>query len=88
MAGGHNTSPFCRQRSILYSMPSNGKSESETTLSMDEEPVAEAPLPSAPVQTEAEGTTQPPINVPSPLLLATSIVLAIASTGKRIFSIL
>lgn len=85
MAGGHNISPFCRQRSILYSMPSNGKNESETTLSRDEEPVAEAPLPSAPVQTEAEETTQPPINVPSPLLLATSMVLAIASTGKRIF---
>jgi hypothetical protein len=83
IAGGHDTSPFCRQHSILYSTPSKDNSERETTLSTEEEPVAEAPA--APVQTEPEGT-QPPINVPSPLLLATSMVLAIASTGKSIFS--
>ena len=79
-ADGHNPSPFCRNRNILYSTPSNNRSEIETTpptttLSTEEEqPVAQ-------VQRDNDG---PPLNVPSPLLLATSIVLAIASIGKCI----
>lgn len=43
----------------------------------------EKSVPAAPAKTPQEEGTQFPINLPSPLLLATSMVLAIGSTGTK-----
>jgi len=71
-AGDRDASPFCRQQSILYSTPS--KDSDETAASSEESPVETAP------PMEPEGA-QYPLNVPSPLLLASAMILAIVSTG-------
>lgn len=81
-SGCDASSTFCRQHSLLYSTPSEDDSEGEMTL-LTKEIMSEARVtPPATVQTEPEDNTQPPIDLPSPLLLGTSMVLAIAGTGK------
>ena len=80
---GLEAGPFCRQRSILFSTPTESDSEepiSETMIST-EQPAVSPPVATDPKQTE------PPLNVPSPILLAISMVLAIASTGTYVCSL-
>jgi len=74
-ASGRDASPFCRQRSVLYSTPSEDNSSSEMTTSTAE-PDADTP----PAPKEPEGT-QYPIDLPSPLLLGSAMLSAIVSTG-------
>ena len=62
--------PFCRQRSILHSTQDDNE---ETTSALTEEPVAPPP--------QEEPESKYPINLPSPILLASSVILAIAGTG-------
>lgn len=76
-AGGRDASSFCRKQTILFSVPSEDDSTSETMASSAEEPLQ---TPAASPK-EPEGS-QYPLNVPSPLLLASAMLLAIASTGR------
>lgn len=73
----HSMFPNCRQRSILYSTPSEDEgappNESITTTTTSNDVKKSEP-------TEPEGT-QYPINLPSPLLLASGMILAIVCTG-------
>jgi hypothetical protein len=82
--GSHNVSPFCRQQSILYSTPSEDEDEasSETMSTTKNEPAAASKAPQEP-----EGT-QYPINVPSPLLLGSGMVLAIVCTGMFLYTLI
>jgi hypothetical protein len=99
--GGRDaSSTFCRQHCILYSTPSKDDddddvSESETTVLTKEKLMSEARVTPPAVPTtepkEKEDNTQqqlPPIDLPSPLLLGTSMVLAIAGTGKLFLTFL
>jgi hypothetical protein len=76
--------PACRQRSILYSTPSEDEdappNESMTTTTTSNDATKSKP-------TEPEGT-QYPINLPSPLLLASGMILAIVCTGMFMHSII
>lgn len=94
--GGRDASNFCRQHCILYSTPSkDDDSDSETTVLTKEKLMSEARVTPAAAaaavpttEPEEEDNTQqqlPPIDLPSPLLLGTSMVLAIAGTGKLLF---
>lgn len=79
--GSYNASPYCRQRSILFSTPSDDDNDasSDSITSATTEPAAvESPSPAAPMEPEG---TQYPLNVPSPLLLASAMLLAIVCTG-------
>mmetsp|Transcript_13934 Transcript_13934/g.16862 ORF Transcript_13934/g.16862 Transcript_13934/m.16862 type:complete len:169 (+) Transcript_13934:70-576(+) len=67
----------CRQQPALF-MSTEGESEKSSSAT----PEATTPVPSPPVIPEEPQGTQYPVNLPSPLLLATSMVLAIASTGS------
>mmetsp|Transcript_14433 Transcript_14433/g.20341 ORF Transcript_14433/g.20341 Transcript_14433/m.20341 type:complete len:168 (+) Transcript_14433:193-696(+) len=71
------TSTSCRQRPALF-MSTEGEGE-ESSSSPVSEVTTPAPVPAPPA--EPEGTKYP-VNLPSPVLLATSMVLAIASTGS------
>ena len=80
----HSMFPACRQRSILYSTPSEDEdappNESMTTTTTSNDATKSKP-------TEPEGT-QYPINLPSPLLLASGMILAIVCTGMFMHSII
>lgn len=85
-ADGRNASPYCRQQSILFSTPSEDDLSTSTEITVAKEESVEVPAPpaaAAEAPSEEEGT-QYPLNVPSPLLLASAMLLAIISTGRYI----
>mmetsp|Transcript_5402 Transcript_5402/g.7938 ORF Transcript_5402/g.7938 Transcript_5402/m.7938 type:complete len:173 (-) Transcript_5402:7-525(-) len=74
------TSMSCRQRPALF-MSTEGENEESSSATTPEATTTPVPAPPVAVPDEPQGT-QYPVNLPSPLLLATSMVLAIASTGS------
>lgn len=74
----HSAFPSCRYHTILYSTPSededSASNDSTTTTTTTDAKATESVA-------EPDEGTQYPINVPSPLLLAAGMILAIVSTG-------
>lgn len=80
--GERGPSPYCRKQSILFSTPSEDEPSATETAASNEASTTTETTRVATKETEEEGT-QYPLNVPSPLLLASAMVLAIISTGRR-----
>ena len=71
------------QRTVLYSTePHNDEESSEASQAASK--AADTSVAAPPKTSEPDGTSYP-INLPSPLLLSTSMILAIIGTGKDIF---
>jgi hypothetical protein len=71
------------QRTVLYSTEPQNDEESSEALQVATE-TSDTSVAAPPQTSEPDGNSYP-IDLPSPLLLSTSMILAIMGTGKDIF---